>query len=198
MRTTFRRHLGRLLQLLQLELEVVTTALLRSERQTLGVPGVLRACRVRIDGSERLARGVCRRTRAGDRRRQLGQLALASQDAVQFAVGSKKVDGLRRNEMALRRDKCLAHTERVALAQGFGDIGAAAHAAQPVGKQSAEAVFHRANLGQQRIAARGFGIPGSAWRVQGDASWRCAGVSAFEPGSDDVEARKLDGIETFA
>ena len=67
LRTAFRGGLGRLLQLLQLELEVVTTALLRSECQTLGVPGVLRACRVRVDCSERLARGLRRRARARDR-----------------------------------------------------------------------------------------------------------------------------------
>ena len=116
-------RLGGLPELQELELEIVAAPLLRRERHALGVPGVLRASRGRASiaaSASRAASAVARAPVIG--MRQLGQLALAREHAVELAVGREEVHRLRRDEMPLRRDEGLADAERRhARASACGD-----------------------------------------------------------------------------
>ena len=69
----------------------MTPALLRRERQALAMPRGLLILQVALDGVERAACAPRRAARAvAIMPRELGQLALARQHAVQFAVGRKE------------------------------------------------------------------------------------------------------------
>ena len=86
LRATPFRNLGRLFQLHQLELEVVTATLLRRERQAFIVIRLLLLLHLEFNGIERRPRVHAGVRRGDDCTGELIQFALARQHAVQLAV----------------------------------------------------------------------------------------------------------------
>ena len=124
--------LGGLLQLHQFELEVVAAALLRRQREALGVPFLLALLELSLDGVERRTRHAGRLARGADGTGKLVELALALEDTVYFAVGLEQRDALRCHEVPCRRREGLAHGERATVGERLGQRAAAAHPVQCV------------------------------------------------------------------
>src|SRR5207249_2056739 len=104
-------------------------------RHALRVVALLRIVELGLDRGERRAGGLRGFPRAVDPVRELPELSLAGEHAVQVAVRREKADRLRGDEMALWRRKGFAHRERVPVANRRADVVAAAHAPQPVGEE---------------------------------------------------------------
>ena len=200
MRASAFRSFRRLLQRDEFEFEIVHAALLRTDRQPLGMPGLLFRLQVFVDRIARMTgRGRdCRRRR--DQRRQFVEFTLTRNDAVQFAVGGEQRDPLCSDQVAGRRDERLALAERFALRQGRTQVGAAANAVQAVGEQAPGFRLLDSYLGEQRIVAVVRRLALGLWRerpfVCGDSPRRRR--VAVHPTADIVQARQFERVETFA
>ena len=190
------RSFGRLLQRDELEFEIVHAALLRTHRQSFGVPGLLLRLQVFVDGIARVAgRGRdCRRRR--DQRRQFVEFALTRNDAVQFAVGGEQRDSLRGDEMAGRRDERLAFAERLAIRQCRAQVRAAANAMQAVREQASGFRLLETHLGKQRIVAVLGRMARGQWRERRNPSRRRR--AAVHPMADIVQTREFERVEPLA
>ena len=191
-------RLRRLLQLEELELQVVAATLLRPERETLRVVGLLRRIELGGDRGQRFACGGRRGDRGRDAQVELGQLALPGKDTMELVVGRKKTNRVRADKVPLRRDKGFADVELGAVGERLRGVVAAPDAAQPVGEQARHVRAGSAHLQQQRIGRRrrGHRRRGITRRIQCKATGRRGACG--EPRGGGVEAVELDRIQSFA
>ncbi len=192
-----RGRFGRLAQLHELELEIVAAPLLRRKRRALRVIRPLRGVELGVDLRLRLARGgrvlPCR----GDAVLELGELALAGQHAVQFAVRREKADALRADEMPFGRDERLAHAEVGAMAHRLRDVARATHAAQPILEQPADLRPRRLDLHEQCVGSKRGRRGGlGRGRIHRDAPRQRA--VAIEPAQGFVERTELERFQALA
>src|SRR5262245_55476546 len=117
LRTPPRGCFGGLSQLDQFELEVVTAALLRREREAFLMPVGLAFLELAFDGIERAARSVRSSTRGVETSRELGQLALPGKHTMQLIVRREEQHALRGHAMPCRRDERMAVGEHAAFGE---------------------------------------------------------------------------------
>ncbi len=149
-----------------------------------------------LDGVDRRARGLGGDLRGADAARQIGELPLAGENAMQLAVGRKEEHALRADPMALRRDERFADGERGAIGECCRKVVAAAHAVQSVGQQARDRRGGLAHLRDQRVVAPGFMCRIARSGINGDAGRRHRALAY--PAERIVERGKLDRIQALA
>ena len=188
--------LGRLLQLDELEVEVVHAALLRRERLAFAVVFLLPGLETAFERLERDARrrgGILRRRQC---RFEFGELALADDDTVQFAVGREEQDALRADQVAFRRHERFALSQRRPVGERGGQRIAAANAVEAVGDEARDVGHLEAHLADQRIAAGRGSVARGFTRIGREPRGRRRAVA--HPALRVVEPSDLERLQPFA
>ena len=155
LRTALFRRLGRLPELHELELQVVTAALLRREREAFIVIRLLVFLQLEFDGIERPSRVGGSARRSGDCTRKLVQFPLAREHAVQLAVGREQGNALCGHQVSFGRHERFARSQRVALRERRREIRATADSVESVGQPARDLRLAQLHFGEQGIGERG-------------------------------------------